>query len=183
MKCPVCANKTLKKTEILPNLDAQTCPACEGVWISSLAYFAWLRSLNASFPDRPVGDAAIHPEANSSAKICPECGHLLRRYKVIPNTDFYLDHCSSCNGTWMDHGEWQTIETLNLQDNLHTFFTRPWQEKIRGEEVRAAFEKIYREKFGAHDYAEIRRIRTWMRQHPQSQMLLAYLQSEDPYRM
>jgi hypothetical protein len=44
-------------------------------------------------------------------------------------------------------------------------------------------ERIYTERFGAEDYAELRRIRAWLDAHPQRSSLLAYLDEEDPYKL
>jgi hypothetical protein len=38
-------------------------------------------------------------------------------------------------------------------------------------------------KFGAEDYEKARKIREWLKDHPQKNMLLAFLQSDDPYKI
>jgi hypothetical protein len=48
---------------------------------------------------------------------------------------------------------------------------------------RRALERIYTERFGAEDYAEIRRVKAWLDAHAQRSSLLAYLSEEDPYRL
>ena len=95
---------------------------------------------------------------------------------------FRLDHCGNCNGVWCDGGEWEIIRASNLHDNLHQIFGSGWQRKVRDEEQRARMEAIYRERFGAEDYEELRRIRRWIDEHPQRSALIAYLNNRDPYR-
>jgi hypothetical protein len=56
-----------------------------------------------------------------------------------------------------------------------------WQRALRQAASKRAWEAIYIDKFGADDYAEARRVKAWLRQHPARQMLLAYLVHEDPY--
>jgi len=58
----------------------------------------------------------------------------------------------------------------------------PWQRRLCAEERRVTWEAIYTARFGAEDYAEIRRIRGWLSEHPQQAMLLAFLASPDPYQ-
>jgi hypothetical protein len=62
------------------------------------------------------------------------------------------------------------------------FFTDPWQQKLREEEMRRRFDKMYLDKFGAENYARIKDIRAWLAEHPQGSSLLAYLTDKDPYR-
>jgi hypothetical protein len=44
-------------------------------------------------------------------------------------------------------------------------------------------EAIYLLKFGAQDYEKIQQVRAWLQEHPQRNMLLAFLQAEDPYKL
>jgi Zn-finger nucleic acid-binding protein len=182
MKCPVCRTETFQPCQLSNGLDAHQCQKCSGIWIASLNYFAWLRQLNKPFPDIAPGAETFPAWDIAQAKICPDCGHLLTRYKIWPNIEFFLDHCGSCNGIWFDCDEWQVIETHNLHDDLNQVFTKPWQRKIKEDEGRQVLEKVYLERFGADDYARVREIRAWIQSHPQSAMLLAYLYAKDPYQ-
>ena len=40
-----------------------------------------------------------------------------------------------------------------------------------------------RDRFGAEVYAELKRVRGWLQEHPASDQLFAYLRDEDPYRV
>jgi hypothetical protein len=71
----------------------------------------------------------------------------------------------------------------NLHDNLNEFFTRPWQDRLHAEETKSHIEKIYLEKLGEEDYERIKEVREWLRKHPNSGMLLAFLQADDPYKI
>lgn len=119
---------------------------------------------------------------NRVAILCPDCGRFLRRFKIWPDIEFNLDRCGGCNGVWFDKHEWQTLKYYKLHHQVNMFFTDIWQQKLRNEEMKRHFEKMYREKFGVEDYQKIKAIRTWLEEHPSGGSLLAYLTDKDPYR-
>ncbi len=68
------------------------------------------------------------------------------------------------------------------------FFGKPYQphlhptlEKIRQLESHHFFEQMYHDRFG-EEYAEIKRVRAWLKAHPLRTTLLAYLLDDDPYK-
>jgi len=182
-KCPVCAVK-LNRILLEQNLPAYSCTSCDGIWISSNEYLSWLT------PQRGMaiegidldGDIPLPVVDHRKALLCPDCGHILRRFKIWPAIEFHLDRCGGCNGIWFDRNEWQVLKAKDLHHNVPVFFTDVWQEKLRNEEMKRRFEKMYREKFGAEDYQRIKEIRAWLAAHPQGGRLLAYLTDKDPYR-
>jgi Zn-finger nucleic acid-binding protein len=183
--CPLC-QVSLNRTLLESNLPAYACPNCDGIWISSNEYLSWLAPhhiLSIEEIDMDAEFATPYPIADSrKAMFCPDCGRFLRRYKIWPNLTFHLDRCSSCNGIWFDQNEWQTLQAQNLHNKLNIFFTDQWQQKLRGEEMKSRFEKMYLEKFGVADYERIQEIRAWLQTHPNGGGLLAYLTDRDPYR-
>jgi Zn-finger nucleic acid-binding protein len=181
MKCPVCQDSALGPVQLEQGLPAFKCSHCEGIWVSSTQYFAWLDQHGPKLPEKPAPESSITVTEVEQAKVCPECGHFLRRYKIWPDNDFSLDHCSSCNGVWFDRNEWAALEARNLHDKINQFFTKPWQDRLRREQTRHALDQIYLEKFGVDDYERLKQTRTWIRAHPQEMAMLAFLQAEDPY--
>jgi len=182
MNCPVCQSQTLIPIALHQNLPAQECSQCHGIWLASTAYFTWLKQHGANLAERPAPGLPLPPLEDKRAKICPDCGHILRRYKIWPEVDFYLDHCSTCNGVWLDRGEWVILEARNLHDDLNQFFTKTWQQNLHEEETRRRLERHYLDFFGPHDYDRIQEVRAWLQRHPQRSALLAFLQAEDPYQ-
>jgi hypothetical protein len=83
---------------------------------------------------------------------------------------------------WFDRDEWAYLRSRSQHDEVHLFFSDPWQEKLRAEETRQRMEQIYLDRFGAEDYARLKELRAWLDQHPQRGALLAYLADKDPYR-
>ena len=181
-KCPVCKTAELSQQFLEDGLPAYQCHNCSGLWISADEYVSWVKTQS----HQPVDEIDIHtPMPKSDAKralICPECGHILHGYKIWPDIDFQLDRCENCNGVWFDRDEWAALKAHGLHDQVNLFFTEPWQHKLRPEETRRRFERMYLDRFGPEDYAEIKRIRAWLKQHPHGANLLAYLTDEDPYK-
>ena len=181
--CPVC-HVALSQMLLEKKLPAYRCPRCEGIWIASNEYLAWLRSQPASMVDDIMIDDVLPLPVvdNRQAILCPECGHFLRRFKIWPDITFHVERCGGCNGIWFDRNEWDVLKHHNLHSSVTGFFTDAWQQKLRHEEMRRRFEKMYRQKFGVEDYHKIKELRSWVSNHPQGGGLLAYLTDPDPYK-
>jgi hypothetical protein len=76
---------------------------------------------------------------------------------------------------WLDKNEWESLKSRNLHDDINLMFSDNWQTKVRAEEHEKALDEIIRGQLGASDYEEIRRIKSWIHQHPKSNELYAYL--------
>lgn len=63
--------------------------------------------------------------------LCPDCGRIVRRFKIWPNLEFYLDRCGGCNGIWFDQHEWEVFNEHWSVKNLNMFFTDEWQQKLK----------------------------------------------------
>ncbi len=183
MQCPVCKKDTLGATTLVEDLPASRCVQCKGVWIDSNAYLAWRQAHGETLPVR-TGSSQIDPSwETQELKLCPNCGRILGRFKVLPGEPLFIDRCHTCNGVWFDHHEWSALVERNLHDSVNEFFTRAWQVRVRTEETRAHMDSLYLEKFGAQDYERIKDVRAWLEGHERRGMLLAFLQSDDPYKL
>lgn len=180
-QCPVC-NDELSKAYLESGLPAYNCERCNGVWLSANEYLMWLRIQPPSDCQGEAIDMPLQITDSKQAILCPDCGRILRRYKISPDIEFHLDRCGRCNGVWFDQNEWQALKAQGLHGKVNMFFTEPWQRKLRQEETRRRFERMYCNRFGGEDYAEIKRIKSWLIEHPQRSGLLAYLLDQNPYR-
>jgi len=181
MNCPVCKTFVLETVTLDDGLPAYRCPNCTGVWLNGNEYLRWVMARPNLLPAAEITDAPIPTVDADTVKLCPDCGHMLRRFRVIPNVQFWLDRCGHCHGVWLDRQEWDALVARSLHDKVNQFFTQPWQTHMQRAESTARFEQLYRDKFGDADYARLRELDAWLRPHPQRAMLLAYLQSNDPY--
>lgn len=186
--CPVCKQKDVGTAEIEHGLHGYKCFTCGGVWLPFNEYLAWKRSEQfspsaASFAD-DIESADVDVSAimdSAQALLCPDCGRMLRRYRIAPDIEFTVDRCSSCNGVWLDPNEWLLLKMHELHLQMNEFFTEPWQNQLRADETRKRIQAIYEQQLGNDDYSEIRRIRTWLLDHPQQSRLMAYIMDRDPY--
>ncbi len=183
MKCPVCKQPSLQLISLSESLPANQCSNCNGIWVSSNQYLAWVRLQEKPLPEKPA-DETIAPQLHTDTlKLCPESGRIMKRFKVFPSVDFYLDRCGHCNGIWFDSHEWDALVSMNMQDKVNQFFTAPWQDKLHKKESRANMDRIFRDKLGEEDYQRIREVRAWMEDNPRRAMLIAFLQADDPFEV
>ncbi|MBZ0165405.1 MAG: zf-TFIIB domain-containing protein [Candidatus Omnitrophica bacterium] len=176
MRCPFCESATLITKEIIPHLQAQECSQCHGHWIASTAYQEYLMKKDGGLEPVAFEDVIHQTEDSKKGMICPDCGHILVKFRIGQGIDFYLDHCLHCNGVWLDSNEWNTLYHHQLHDDLNKVFTTSWQNKIKKEAHRAAIEKIYRAKFGAR-YAALCELKEWMSQENNRSLVLAFLEN------
>ncbi|HEY8669076.1 MAG TPA: zf-TFIIB domain-containing protein [Tepidisphaeraceae bacterium] len=176
MKCPVCKLPQLLPTPLLENLQGFTCEQCAGTWIRGRDYFKWL---DGSENIAPAQTAAAPPPDGSTdslkAKLCPECGHLLRRARVDESLPFHIDRCTNCGGIWLDRDEWQSLAAAGLHDDLHRIFSESWQAHLQRQQRQQQEESLLRNHLGEADFAELQRIQIWIANHPRRNELHAYL--------
>jgi len=175
MKCPACSSKRTTPVSLTDGLNSLKCESCGGQWISSKKYQAWQTSLETIQPEKPFTEVQIEVEDHPGAKLCPDCGKILLKYKVGHGLDFFVDHCSACGGIWLDKNEWQALEAQNLHDEIHRIFSTAWQKQIREENLVQTMETVFKNRFGEETYAKINDIREWINAHPQKDQLLAYI--------
>ena len=153
MKCPVCKTPELRPTMIEELLPAMGCEQCKGSLVGLLYYRHW---------------AEHH-------KRCPKCERIMTKYRLSGTVANRLDVCSICDEAWLDGGEWQLLEQLQLSDKLPAVFTDAWQRKIRTESSERMRQEILRRDIGAEDAGKVETIRTWLSGHPAKSMILTYL--------
>ena len=174
MNCLSCAKSTLIQKEVEPGLMALTCEACAGLWIARSRYDAWLAR---HMPDTPshTPSAELQVEDITQAKVCPQCHHLLMKYRVGHQLPFHVDNCTTCGGFWLDGNEWQVLKNHQLHHHLLRIITPSWQRDAVREDVQAKIEETYATRLGAETFAKVKDVRAWLSGHPQRAMILAYL--------
>jgi len=176
MQCPVCKNGTLTDKEVEQALSSKQCPECSGRWIASFQYWKWRDTSGKSLSENPATESGhVKVEDSTKAKLCPECGHFLRRFPVGHGVEFGLDRCGNCGGTWFDANEWEVLKGRNLHDDVHKIFSDIWQRQVRDEEHQQAMEAFYKDKFGDDGYQKAQEIKSWIDNHPHKAELRAFL--------
>ncbi len=181
MRCPSCKIETRGAERLEQGLSADQCHECGGNWLSSFQYWRWREQQSEPPSPAPPGGEVARAEDSQEALLCPECGQLLRKYRVAHDVPFRLDHCGHCGGMWFDAGEWATLREQGLHTNVHNVFTAVWQRKLRREETHETFERLYRERFGEESFGELQRIREWLYSQPQCDAMVRFLIDPDPF--
>ena len=181
MNCPVCKTSELISTELEPELSALQCSVCNGHWISGRNYWRWLEEHSEDLPERVHEDERLALAEPGKPIDCPECRFRMVKYLVGRGLGFTVDHCHGCKGIWLDRNEWAALKKRNLHDDLNLMFTSFWQTGAEREARKIRMEQRYITRFGADDYAEIKRIRWWLETKTNREELLAYLTDKDPF--
>ena len=160
-----------------PGLAGFACGKCTGHWLRFGDYLAWRERQAGDVPEAPRETAgeAVEP-SGGPARRCPDCGHLLTRYRVGRGVSFALDRCGNCNGVWLDSGEWTALRERGLHDNVHQMFGPGWQFAARTEERRRLAESQFERQLGP-DFGRAREFAEWVAAHPRRSEILAYVQS------
>lgn len=175
MKCPVCDTSSLSQKHLDQDLLTKRCSNCAGHWISSPDYLNYLKKQKSTAPKNPFDEITSELTDSVKAKMCPDCGHILTKFKVGHGINFYLDHCHTCNGIWLDKNEWEVLFKRGLHDELNKVFTTKWQKLIREEEYKKNMEKVYENHLGGENFKEIKKFKNLISKHPKKSLILAYL--------
>jgi Zn-finger nucleic acid-binding protein len=182
MNCPACKIQVLTLTDLENGLPAYRCEKCSGTWLMSNEYLRWVKNQ----PQETGRELDASPSLNLDvpiAKTCPNCGHFMLRFEILPDGALIVDRCSNCNGIWFDPREWEALTARGLHTRINEFFTRSWQDKLKSIESHNKLDALYREKLGEMDYQKVKDIREWIRKNPHQAMLFAFLQSDNPYKI
>jgi Zn-finger nucleic acid-binding protein len=177
-RCPACDHLAFARTDLETGLTAYGCSACEGQWLSTADYRAWLARRRDGEPLHPSTENRVVIADDQHARLCPICQRIMLRYRVGHGVDFSIDLCGC--GIWFDRDEWRTLKDRGLHDDLHLIATEPWQADVRRDETRRHLEALYRKRFGA-EYDDIVRLRGWLGEHPHRESILAFLDDPDPF--
>ncbi len=181
MICPVCKEERLEVKVLAEQLKVFGCMVCGGNWVRHEDYLKF-GSVNTISNEKTTGKNL--PVADSKqANICPDCGRILIKYRVDNKLDFYVDHCGNCNGVWLDRNEWENLCMNNLHYQINSFFTKPWQKKLRDEAAKNSLKDKYIRKFGRWDYERLKEMREWIYKNEKKNEMLSYLIDEDPYKI
>jgi uncharacterized protein len=110
VKCPAC-DRQLSRIKTGPVLLDICQNGCGGIWFDA----AELAQLNHSVPTgkKPLAEIIRDPTVTVDAERIRKCvrcrGVKLERKLFSLGTGVILDRCPKCAGTWLDHGELETI--------------------------------------------------------------------------
>ncbi len=165
MKCFSCEESELLPVKLEPGLPALGCDGCGGVYIDLLTYREWNEEQGEE-EEGAVSTVVEEPSDSDKALICQRCRKIMLKFKISGVTDNYVDLCATCDDAWLDHGEWQLLNQLQLQGKLTEIVTRPWQKQIREQRAASSLENRFRDALGDADFNKAREYAKWMTDHP-----------------
>jgi Zn-finger nucleic acid-binding protein len=175
MKCPHCQSTDLKPTMIEEFLPAMGCGTCHGSLVSLLYYRHWAETQKPA-PVQAAKPVAT-PEATETQKaiMCPKCGRLMTKYKLAGGISNRVDVCASCDEAWLDGGEWELLEALQLSLKMPAIFTEAWQRRIRQELTEGTRRSILVRLIGEDGTARVEAFKTWLGDNEHKSQILTYL--------
>jgi Zn-finger nucleic acid-binding protein len=175
MKCPRCKTPDLKPTMIEEYLPAMACMDCQGSLVSLLYYRHWAETQKPTLEASPPNTSGVDATDTATALSCPKCGRFMMKYKMTGGVSNRLDVCSSCDEAWLDRGEWELLEALQLSHKMSSIFTDEWQRRIRREVTEETRRSVLERMIGAVGVAKVDEFRTWLTQTKHRSDIMAYL--------
>ncbi len=177
MNCPICDTPLERLTLFRADgfgaeLRGFGCSQGHGVFLPSDLYFDWRdrheprQVLDLSVVTGDVGDA-------KRAKLCPQDGRIMLRYRSGGDRGFWIDRCGTCGGVWFDGSEWEATVAAGLHERLPRVFSDAWERDAEEESAVAARRKRLADAVGPDDLARADAFWEWVSSHPQRHLLLA----------
>ena len=176
MKCPRCKTPDLKPTMIDENLPAAGCTSCHGSLVSLVYYRHWAETQKP--PSESTSEdttISIETSDTTTALMCPKCGRVMMKYKLTGTVSNRLDVCSLCDEAWLDGGEWELLEALQLSLLMPAIFTDAWQRRIRREAVEGTRRQVLERLIGDDGVARVEEFKEWLAQNKHKSDIMVYL--------
>src|SRR5262245_20752101 len=177
MKCPRCKITALEPTIIEQYLPVMGCGTCRGSLVS-LLYYRHRADTQKHLVQSPVDAnavAAVHTTDTGDAITCPKCERIMMKYKVSGTLSNRLDVCGLCDEAWLDGGEWELLEALQLSHRMPAIFTAEWQSRIRREIAEEARRSILTRRIGEAGTVRVEEFKAWLASHEHKTEIMTYL--------
>ncbi len=155
-------------------LPAMSCGTCEGSLVSLLYYRHWAETQKAA-AEAPKEPSLVETSDSSGALMCPKCSRFMMKYKVSGRLSNRVDVCTSCDEAWLDRGEWELLEALQLSHKMPAIFTDEWQRRIRNELTEQTRRAILARTIGEENVPKVEDFRSWLTESGHKTDILVYL--------
>jgi Zn-finger nucleic acid-binding protein len=156
-------------------LPAMGCAACKGSLVSLLYYRHWIEQHRPQ--DAPSASTELTEAAadTATAMRCPKCERIMSKFKLAGSVDNRVDLCALCSEAWLDRGEWELLEQLQLSDKLPAVFTDTWQRKLRHEKSEQTRQSLLKKTIGGEAASKVEDFRSWLNAQNLKSTILTYL--------
>jgi Zn-finger nucleic acid-binding protein len=119
MNCPKCGAETEKVAH--GGIDVDRCTACKGIWFDVLERERLVQLKDSEKID--IGDPKVGSRWNKTERIdCPLCRTRMIRMVDPQQPHIWYEACKSCNGIFLDAGEFRDLKQHTLLDRLKDLF-------------------------------------------------------------
>ena len=157
-------------------LPAMACKACHGSLVSLLYYRHWAET------QKPAPEAAptmivglVETSDTTAALICPKCERVMAKYRLAGAVSNRVDVCSTCDEAWLDRGEWELLEALQLSLKIPAILTDAWQRRIRRELSEEGRRSSLKRMIGEEEAVRVEEFKRWLDGNEHKSHVLAYL--------
>jgi Zn-finger nucleic acid-binding protein len=180
MKCPRCKAPDLQPTMIEEYLPAMGCGTCHGSLVSLLYYRHWAETQKPTIEPaaNPDAGASVETTDTTSALTCPKCGRIMMKYKVSGAVSNRVDVCNLCDEAWLDGGEWELLEALQLSHRMPAIFTDEWQRRIRRDLSEETRRCVLARVIGEDGVGKVETFKAWIRDTGRKADIMVYLYRE-----
>ncbi len=156
-------------------LPAMGCGTCHGSLVSLLYYRHWAETQKA--PSGEASAASADPETTdtTTAITCPKCSRLMAKFKLTGRVANRVDVCATCDEAWLDGGEWELLEALQLSLKMPAIFTDAWQRRVRHELTEDTRRSILSRLIGDESVARVDEFRAWLAKNKHKSQIMTYL--------
>ncbi len=176
MNCPKCKGYHLKPQKLDNGLVALSCDNCNGTLLSIVQFIQW----RATQKDSDVKSSGIcEIDETSQLLHCPKCAGFMTKYKISNQTHNRLDLCFRCYETWIDSGEWQLLQQLDLYQRLDDIFSDQWQNHLLHNTIEEKTEKRVKNHFG-EAFSKINAFKMWLDSYEKKNDVVQYLKKRKP---
>ena len=99
----------------------------------------------------------------------------MAKYKLTGTVANRVDVCSTCDEAWLDSGEWELLEALQLSHELPAILTDAWQRRIRREQSEGTRRSILVRLIGEEGTSRVEEFSDWLGRNQHKSHVLAYL--------
>jgi Zn-finger nucleic acid-binding protein len=174
MKCPRCKTPELQPTMIEEYLPAMGCGTCHGSLVSLLYYRHWAETQKPATDTAATG-ATAETNDTTTAITCPKCSRIMTKYRLMGGVANRVDVCVCCDEAWLDGGEWELLESLQLSLKVTSIFSDAWQRRIRHESSEETRRSILVRLIGDAGAKKVEVFREWLTANRHKPEIMAYL--------
>ncbi|BCE03812.1 hypothetical protein [Marinicellulosiphila megalodicopiae] len=176
MNCYQCTSTVLKPIKLDSMLPARQCVKCNGVHLDLLNYRNWRENSSVSSITKSAA-VAVDAQDNKKALVCQKCSKIMLKFKISVDHENFVDVCSHCDDAWLDSGEWELLNELDIQNKLTQIMTDPWQKNIKQQHFEALKEGQYMSQLGEDDFETVKSFAQWIKDHPKKEIIEKYIRT------